>query len=394
MARKQTSEEFIEKARQVHGDKFDYSKTHYTRTSDKITVTCPSHGDFLILPNNFLKSNHGCPKCAKESLYSTEKFLKKAREVHGDTYLYDRVGDVKHSRQYIEVGCKVHGYFKQKVCNHVRGKTGCPQCSLDRRRLTKEDFIKRAKEVHGDKYNYDLVDYTNIDAKVKIICPEHGVFEQEAYSHLKGFNCSLCGNATARDKIRSNTEEFVRRATEVHNGKYDYSNVEYTNNKTLVEIICPNHGSFFQRPDMHLNRKDGCQQCVWEGDSKWKHDVYRSTTTKSYLYLMEVSAYGDRWLKLGISIMPATRIKQLKVELGKGSEINLVEMYSGPGREIYELEHALLFRSGVERMKEDQWEFGGKTECFSYDKLEELKKTMQHAAELYLGVFPCDLPDN
>lgn len=123
-------------------------------------------------------------------------------------------------------------------------------------------FINQAKEVHGDKYDYSLVEYVNGDTKVKIICKEHGVFEQVPEVHLRGSGCTKCGRLK-RDRSRSvGKENFLSRANDVHNGFYSYLNVdEYITSKEKIEIVCPIHGNFMQLVGDHLSGK-GCKSAL------------------------------------------------------------------------------------------------------------------------------------
>lgn len=124
------------------------------------------------------------------------------------------------------------------------------------RRKTTEEFIERARKVHGEKYDYSKVKYVNNCTKVCIICPEHGEFWQTPNDHLSGRGCPKC----ALEKFRSNTEEFIEEAKKIHGDKYDYSKVNYINNYTKVCIICPEHGEFWQTPSNHLSGR-GCSIC-------------------------------------------------------------------------------------------------------------------------------------
>lgn len=129
------------------------------------------------------------------------------------------------------------------------------------RKLTSEEFIKQAKKVHGDRYNYSKVEYKNSYTKVKIICSQHGEFKQTPANHIhykKG--CYECGKLSRIEKINSNTNEFIEKAELVHNNKYDYSLVEYKHSMKKVCIICPIHGEFWQTPNMHLTGR-GCFKC-------------------------------------------------------------------------------------------------------------------------------------
>ena len=147
----------------------------------------------------------------------------------------------------------------------------------------REEFIKKAKKVHGDKYDYSKVDYINSQTKVCIICPEHGEFWQIPASHIRGYKCPECGNYNRGSKKRISKEEFIKKAKEVHGDKYDYSKVEYINANTKVCIICPEHGEFWQEPVVHIKQKSGCPKCVG-----------RNTTTEEFIKkAMEV--HGERY---------------------------------------------------------------------------------------------------
>lgn len=124
-----------------------------------------------------------------------------------------------------------------------------------------ERFIRKAEKIHNNKYDYSLVEYIKAHEKIKIICPIHGIFEQRPNGHLNGNGCKECSKDSASVKKRSGLDEFIENARKIHNNKYDYSLVEYKNNKTLIKIICPVHGVFEQYPTSHLTMKAGCRKC-------------------------------------------------------------------------------------------------------------------------------------
>ena len=132
-------------------------------------------------------------------------------------------------------------------------------------KLTTEEFIKKARVVHGDKYDYSKVEYVNNQTKVCIICKEHGEFWQRPLDHLKGHECSECGKIKNVESRKKTIEKFIDEAREVHGDKYDYSNVKYENTSTKVCIICKEHGEFWQAPYTHLNGH-GCPKCAYKGD--------------------------------------------------------------------------------------------------------------------------------
>ena len=138
----------------------------------------------------------------------------------------------------VKIICKEHGIFKQQPNNHINGH-GCPKCIGTK---TTEDFIKKSKKIHNHKYDYSLIKYINCQTKVKIICPDHGIFEQLSTSHLNGNGCPKC---IGRFK---DTEQFILDVKKVHGNKYDYSLTEYIDSNTKVKIICKEHDMFEQTP--------------------------------------------------------------------------------------------------------------------------------------------------
>lgn len=129
------------------------------------------------------------------------------------------------------------------------------------RRLTTEDFIARARGVHGDKYDYSKSVYINVRTPVLIICPKHGEFQQRGMAHLLGFGCKKCAVEYSHSLTTKSQSEFIRSAKAVHGDRYDYSRTRYVNSKTKVCIICPEHGEFWQSPKSHIHLKAGCPKC-------------------------------------------------------------------------------------------------------------------------------------
>jgi Zn finger protein HypA/HybF involved in hydrogenase expression len=130
---------------------------------------------------------------------------------------------------------------------------GCPKCGGKNKLMTNE-FIEKAKLIHDNKYDYSIVDYINNSTHIKIICDIHGVFKQTSDSHLRGSGCPKCANKNVT------TNEFIIKAKLIHVKKYDYSLVNYINNISKVKIICYTHGIFEQTPNSHLNG-EGCPTC-------------------------------------------------------------------------------------------------------------------------------------
>lgn len=187
------------------------------------------------------------------------RFEQLARKVHGDKYDYSKVNPVNKTTK-VTIFCPVHGEFEQAPRDHITRKHGCKKCAADTLRLTRDEFISRSKEKHGNTYNYSLVPETmpGINNKVTIVCSEHGPFSQEVSSHLRGFGCSVCSN-----RKLSTLEEFIRKAKDVHGDSFDYSQIEkYSGNKSLVPIKCNSCNNISMViPNNHL-RGHKCKYCL------------------------------------------------------------------------------------------------------------------------------------
>ena len=212
---KLTTEEFIEKAKVVHGDRYDYSKVEYVDLKTKVCIICKKHGEFWQVPHSHIKG-HGCKKCANKikqpkQTYTQEEIIARIRSLFGERYSYEKV-EYKAMKVPISLVChekdvngNEHGEFSIRPDNIFSGKQGCPKCYDDRRsrlqRKPLETFIEEAKKIHGDLYEYHKVDYVNTNSKVCIVCKIHGDFWQTPSNHLKGQGCPYCsGNAKKWDK--------------------------------------------------------------------------------------------------------------------------------------------------------------------------------------------------
>ncbi len=203
-----TTEEFVDKVSKLpHCSTYTFENTVYVNNKTKITVTCHEkdengceHGQFEITPGHLL-SGEGCPKCryiksSSKNRRSIQSVIEEAKKVHGDKYDYSMLTEYKNDRIKYPIICPEHGVFYQTMNNHIKGKQGCPVCGRikcgSERLMTTEEWVQRAREVHGDKYDYTQSVYENSRQPLKIICPIHGEFEQIAGNHLFGQGCPKC----------------------------------------------------------------------------------------------------------------------------------------------------------------------------------------------------------
>ena len=273
MKGKKTKEQFIADAIKVHGNKYDYSKVEYKGCRVEVEIICPNHGSFWQKPINHLKGR-GCIKCHNEE-YSkrlrrtTDEFVAQARIVHGDKYNYDKTEYVN-KRTKVCITCPKHGDFWQNAQSHLNG-CGCKECMKESFRITYENFIERAKEIHGDRYDYSLITKENFNGAssfVDIICPSHGVFRQKAINHLNGNGCPQCAYDLLHDSKAMPKEEFLRRVNELYGDRFDMSKADFVNVNTPITVICKEHGEFSVKPRYFL-RGYGCPRCsISRGEEK------------------------------------------------------------------------------------------------------------------------------
>lgn len=203
--KKSTVKEFIFKARSIHGDKYDYSEIDYINAGTKVKIRCSLHGEFWQYPNTHIHQKSGCSSCSRNKKLITGEFIKRAMKVHGNRYDYSKTIYVT-ARTPLLVTCFKHGDFNVSSDNHIRLKSGCPECHRENLsklfRGSSEDFMKRAEKLHRNKYDYSLVVYgKNSHENVKILCKKHGEFYQAPSDHLKGNGCPKCISRISKPEV-------------------------------------------------------------------------------------------------------------------------------------------------------------------------------------------------
>ena len=288
-----TTVQFIQQAVSKHGSKYDYSQTEYCTNKQKVCIICPKHGEFWMLPNNHLKGQ-GCPKCSFTR--TTDDFIEKSRLIFGDRYDYSKV-EYLNAQTFVTIICPEHGEFRIRACNHIQGH-GCAKCSKNQK-YTTETFIKYATEVHKGYYDYSESVYVNAKTKVKIICPKHGEFWQIPCNHLKGIRCPHCGGEVGGKKIASNTVDFIKKATKIHGAKYDFSKVNYIVATEKVSVVCPEHGEFLMTPQ-NILAGHGCPICAGNTQLDTQEFIKRSNEIHEGIYDYSKTEYVNNHDKVCI----------------------------------------------------------------------------------------------
>jgi hypothetical protein len=196
-SKRDTNESFIKKAKEKHGEKFNYSKVDYVSFKDVVTIICPVHGELTQTPNNHL--NYGCIKCTAEDKHNektklAENIINNFYERYKDVYDCSKISYINNSTKVI-ISCKKHGDFK-KTISDLKDYKGCPSCYRENankdKRMSKEEFINNSNQSHNFKYSYENADYVNCRKLISITCPLHGDFRQRPSSHMRGRGCKRC----------------------------------------------------------------------------------------------------------------------------------------------------------------------------------------------------------
>lgn len=205
MGKRLTKKDFIERSVQKHGSKYDYSKVDFKGTETKVCIICPKHGEFWQRPSDHFKGC-GCSICKGVKHSNTEEFIKKVEKIFPQ-YDYSNVEYINNKTKVCVI-CPEHGEFWSRP-NDLLSGYGCKKCA-DNTLKTNEEFIEQCNNVHGNRFDYSLCNYTGATKKVKIICHEkdkngneHGVFEQIAANHLNGSGCPRC-NSGNKSKMEEN----------------------------------------------------------------------------------------------------------------------------------------------------------------------------------------------
>lgn len=268
------SENFVDRAKKLHGNKYDYSLVSYKNNEDPLILICPLHGEFKVRPQYHISSKEEhCPACVQDFKNKvSQDFLEMLIKDHGEVYEYLDYY-YTNSKTRLTFICPVHGKVEQNAHEHL--KYGCPSCHISvrnvRNRYTQEEFLAKARESHGDKYDYSKMVYDGMVNNILITCPIHGDFQQNASSHIKGSQCPLC---------RTSSQKFT----------------------------------YFDRcKDLGFADSPGC------------------------FYILHLSKNGESFGKIGVSINYKHRISSYKYEGLEGGEVLKLEMTALESAELEEI---------------------------------------------------------
>jgi hypothetical protein len=367
-------DEFISKANVVHGGKYDYSKSIYATSKDKVIIICPIHGEFEQMPNSHI-SGSGCRDCGYDMVKHSQaiglnEFLSRAKKAHGTFYDYSSV-KYDNTKTKVEIICPTHGSFKQSPDSHMSGN-GCFQCASkkksDAHRRSLEDTLAQCNEVHGGVYEYKVDgDYVNSRSTFIITCSVHGEFRQQAASHISGQGCPKCGTIRQGKSTVRSQQYFLDKCKSIHGDLYDYSESVYTGVKNKVEISCSVHGAFWQSPASHYKGK-GCPTCAKKSLIHYNYGNYDSfKDMNGYFYKVKYTSIEgqphEEFFKKGITVEFNKRLCSLKKKEYDIDIVCLKEMKLGEAY-LLELEHMIKVLREGRQYSPNHDIGGGKHECY------------------------------
>lgn len=373
------AEQFIAKAKEVHGGVFVYEDIKFVSLNKSVVITCKAHGRFIQRAVSHIKGS-GCSACSKCKKMDKAAFVKKAKLVHKGCYTYDKV-KYKNTKTKICITCPSHGDFWQQAGSHLAG-CKCPSCYQESKFLTQDEFIKRSKEAHGDEgFDYSEVTYTGSRDRVKLTCNTcQDTFYQIADGHMRGLGC---GNCAGTKKVTQ--DDYIAQAKEKYGNRFDYSQVELISKSEKIKIICKLHGVFEQSAYYHLV-SDGCPKCsqAMQGYTKtnFADQCKKNNNGNGTLYVIQCQKENESFFKIGRTSNSVEARYPSKMHMPYDYETTY--LITGDSDYIYDLEnklHALMTEHNYSPIEP----FSGQTECFTTIKpIEQLLKRLTSTEQLQL----------
>jgi Zn finger protein HypA/HybF involved in hydrogenase expression len=263
---------FLQRCKDIHGDRYDYSLIgEYKNSREKVKVICKEHGVFEITPYHHVNRKQGCNDCRKLGL---SKFIELSNIKHDYRYDYSLIKEYEDNKSKVKIICKEHGVFEQRVNDHKSKGIGCPECTMDRFRLSTKDFIIRSNIIHNNKYIYPKnINFKSNKEKVKIKCEYHDIFKQRVDSHLNGQGCPSCKDSKGELVVRNYLLD---------------NNIEFESQKKFIDCVYQNELKFdFYLPEYNTCIEyNGKQHYIpinyFGGEKSFKYQLIRDKIKSEY----------------------------------------------------------------------------------------------------------------
>lgn len=312
----------------------------------------------------------------------TEYFKHQVEQIHGNLYDLSNV-EFTGADNNVDVICEKHGKFSI-AAKHLKAGRGCPFCGNEsggnKNRSDTDTFILKARKIHGDVYDYSIVDYESADKYVDIICKIHGIFKITPTGHLANKGCRKCGYARSADLRKLSQNEVITRFHEKHGDRYDYSSVEYKGDAhSQLSIICREHGVFRQSYANH-NSGENCPTCARETSPRFKSGFIdlAKLNKNACVYLIKCDNEKETFFKIGITTKEIS--KRFSGITSMPYNYQLLHKYHSDGESIWNLETYLhKYYKDVKYIP--LIPFGGMYECFSNIDIDEYIITLNTMVE-------------
>lgn len=308
MKKKLSQEDFLITIKDILGDNYDYSKVVYKGSRSKILIFCKKHNkEFTKYPYQIIGLHQGCPLCGyeKSSIKQRTKFdnfIKSAEKLYGKWYNFLKT-DYVNNKTPVTITCPEHGDFKRIPYYFLKGR-GCPYCERkivskikkplkSNNKLMTEDFVSRAKEIFGGKYDYSDTKYIDSKHSVSIICKKHGKFDIMPYAHINlKEGCPECGKIQRSKSNLKKNDKFIEELKDKYGNDFDFSNVDYKGRESKVNVTCRKCGNSFSVQASSLLRNCSCPSC---SESSLEKEVEKLLKDNGIQYKWQ---YKTNWLGL------------------------------------------------------------------------------------------------
>jgi len=360
MSKKIDDKEYLRRNLNIHGTKYEYLD-QYVGANTKLKIKCKKCKFIFMQRPADHWSGHGCPNCAHKKIIKEKKldhnsFLEKCRKSHKTPLMFEYLTTYTNSRAKMKIKClECNNIFEQKAINHYRGQ-GCPNCSKKKNPMTNNEFLKKAKAIHENTFEY-LSEYEK-GKHIRIQCKKcQHEFKQLPGNHLSGHGCPNCKKLNAGITQVMTHDEFLKRSYKIHGNSFEYL-TKYTRSKTKIKIKCQYCQSIFeQRPNNHLQGQ-GCPNCSKNGFN------FDKPATLYYIYDPQEDLY-----KIGIT--NKTIEERFGKEFCSNRAIAILEQKHDKGIDAYQDEQEILKNFDYARCINNSWPkyLGGSTEFFKWNIL-------------------------
>jgi hypothetical protein len=306
---RRTTESYIAQAKEIYGDKYDYSLVDYKGVDTKVIIICPIHGEFIKIARAFIDGS-SCNKCqsCNKILENQKIFIENAVKIHGDKYDYSKV-KYSNCKTKVEIICKIHGSFLQEPNGHLIGHN-CPKCGYEIKKVKISKTFKNNRNIEKLKENivkiHPNITVISIDNESDVVicdCKYHGQFETNL-RNAKKHGTELCSKCINRHNYK---DKKIKETFKKHYGnKYDYSlcqdifETHKIHSQSYIEIICPTHGQFRKRLDEHLHGS-GCPKCAGVGYSKSAIHWLEYLMKRDGIFIQHYLNHPDKEYKINVN---------------------------------------------------------------------------------------------